>query len=83
MITNYKYIHENASSPIVNFIKNSFDHHYHEKSLEACNFVLNSFNLEKCYIEPGKLSWLLWYKENLEGFIKENSGKATVIKELV
>ena len=72
MITNYKYIREDSSSPIVNFIRNSFKYHYHKKSLEACNFVLNSYNLEKCNIEPEKLAWLLWYKENLEKYFLSN-----------
>lgn len=65
MITNYKYIYENPNAPIINFIKNSFNFKYHEKSLEACNFLLNSIKLGKVNIENYYLSHLLWYRENL------------------
>ena len=66
MITNYRYIYEAPEPPIYNFIKNSFEHKNYSKCLEACNFVMDSYSLNKCSLNKEYLDNLIWYKDQLK-----------------
>ncbi len=48
MITNYKYIYDCPEAPINNFITNSFNNMNYDKCIEACEFLFNSWALDKC-----------------------------------
>ena len=65
MITNYRYIYESPEPPIYNFIKNSFKQKNYRKCLEACNFVMDSYYLNKCSLNKEYLEKLVWYKDQL------------------
>jgi hypothetical protein len=71
MITNYKYIYENADAPIYNFIKNSYENFYHEKCYEACKYVFNSYALGKCEISESWLFSLFYYYMNCKRILKD------------
>jgi len=58
MCTNYVSIYENAEAPIYNFIRNSFKNHNYIKCLEACQYVLKSYNIGNCTIQDGYLQEL-------------------------
>ena len=61
MITNYRYIYDAPEPPIYNFIKNSFENNNFRKCLEACNFVMTSYYLNKCSLNKEYLEKLIWY----------------------
>lgn len=64
MITNYKYIYDAPEPPIYNFITRSFDHRNFKKCFEACEFVFNSYCLEKCKMNNDYLNKLYYYYMN-------------------
>ena len=70
MITNYKYIHERATEPLHNFIKNSFTCKNYEKCFEACQFVFHSHCLQKCFIGDEYLKLLYYYYMNCKRMLK-------------
>ena len=55
MITNYKQINENINAPYFNFIKNSFKYGNYRMCANACMFLLNSHNNQKCHYEDSIL----------------------------
>jgi len=61
MITNYKYVYENSQAPVYNFIRNSFQNKNFRKCLEACNFVWNSYCLDKCKYNEEILKEICYY----------------------
>lgn len=61
MITNYRYIYDSPEPPIYNFIGNSFKHGNYKKCLEACEFVWNSYCLDKCVLNESYLGKLCVY----------------------
>jgi hypothetical protein len=61
MITNYTYIYDSPEPPIYNFIGNSFKHGNYKKCLEACEFVWNSYCLDKCVLNEDYLGKLCVY----------------------
>jgi len=64
MITNYKYIYDSPEPPIYNFITRSFNNKNFKKCLEACEFVFNSYCLDKCKINNDYLNKLYHYYMN-------------------
>jgi hypothetical protein len=61
MITNYKYIYENPISPIVHFIRNSYEKCNYVKCLEACKFLKKSVDTGKSSLEYENISNLNFY----------------------
>lgn len=61
MVTNYKYIYENAYAPVHNFIRNSFNNGNYEKCLECCEIVWKSYCLNKCELNEDYLKSLCYY----------------------
>jgi hypothetical protein len=70
MITNYKYIYESPDAPIRNFITNSFKYKNYEKCIECCEFILNSFNLNKCKINKENLEYVLKIYKDSKSYVK-------------
>jgi len=70
MITNYTYIYNSPEPPIYNFIKNSFQYGNYTKCLEACEFVWNSYCLDKCALNEEYLSKLCVYYMKCKKLIK-------------
>ena len=55
IITNYKYVHENAESPITLIIQKCFENKNYEKCYEACKYIWKSYCLGKCNINEAHL----------------------------
>lgn len=66
MITNYAYIYDAPEPPIYNFINNSFRCKNYKKCIEACEFVLNSYALNKCNINDEYMNRLQTYYINAQ-----------------
>jgi hypothetical protein len=72
MITNYAWIYEAPTPPILNFIRNSFACHNFVKCYEACRIVWESYCRDKCLLSLNdKISLCYYYmlseKECLPG----------------
>lgn len=61
MITNYAHVYEAPSAPIYHFIRNSFDRGNYAKCYEACQYVWNSFCLNKVDLSFNDRMWLSYY----------------------
>ena len=61
MITNYKYIHEAPDAPLHNIIRNSFNCSNHHECFKACEFVFNSWALNKCQLSNNSVNQLAYY----------------------
>lgn len=71
MITNYKYIHDRSEIPINIFIKNSFQNKNYVKCFEACEFVFESYCLNKCTINNDDLTKLYYYYMTCKKFLRK------------
>jgi hypothetical protein len=61
MITNYAWVYEAPSVPIVHFIRNSFDCRNFAKCYEACRVVWGSYCRGKCELSVNDKLWLCYY----------------------
>jgi hypothetical protein len=61
MITNYSWVYESPRSPILNFIRNSFDNCNYVKCYEACKYVWQSYCKGKCSFNFDEKLWLSYY----------------------
>jgi hypothetical protein len=75
MITNYKYIYESPDPPIYNFIANSYQYGNYVKCYEACEFVFNSYCLDKCAISEFYLNELYHYYMNCKKHLYQLASK--------
>jgi hypothetical protein len=61
MITNYVWVYEAPSCPILYFIRNSFDCGNFSKCYEVCQIVWNSYCGGKCELSFDNKIWLCYY----------------------
>ena len=61
MITNYKYIYDAPEPPIHNMIRNSFNSGNYKECFKACEFVFNSWALDKCKLNEKYFNMLAYY----------------------
>jgi hypothetical protein len=61
MITNYVWIYQAPSVPILHFIRNSFDWRNFSKCYEACQVVWESYCSGKCELSFNDKIWLCYY----------------------
>jgi hypothetical protein len=61
MITNYVWVYEAPSCPILHFIRNSFDWRNFSKCYDACQVVWESYCAGKCELSFNDKIWLWYY----------------------
>lgn len=71
MITNYKYIYDEPDAPIRNIIRNSFNSGNYKECMKACNFLFNSWTLNKC--ELNNFNTFAYYYMNCKKNITYNN----------
>jgi len=71
MITNYKYIYDVPDAPVRNIIRNSFNSGNYKECYRACEFLFNSWALNKC--ELNDFNTFAYYYMNCKKNITYNN----------